>query len=185
MRVYVGAARAVFAASVTYEGQVQYSFRERLRRGWHRELIGVYVHATQMPGGRYACNVSLGRTRATVSFRSGGAFAPVVGPAVCRTSHTRDDACTADESGTAIPAGTRSLTCTGVFARLKGARVEIDFVRFEGDGTETVLHRVTDTLPYPIVEEWVSFAQGWTPGEYACRYLVNGTIAAERRFSVA
>jgi hypothetical protein len=185
VRVYVGAARAVFAASVTYEGQLQYSFHERLRQGWHRELIGVYVHATEMPGGRYACNLSLGRTHGSVSFRSGGAFAPVVGPAVCRTSHTKDHACTADESSTAIPAGTPSVTCTGVFPRLEGARVEIDFLRLDADGTETVLQRTTDTLPYPIVEEWASLPRAWAAGQYACRYFVNGTVAAEKRFTVA
>jgi hypothetical protein len=185
VRVYVGAARAVFSAAITYEGQLQYSFRERLRRGWHRELIGVYVHATRMPGGRYACNISVGRKRASVSFRSGGEYGAVVGPAVCPTSHTTEHACTADESGTAIPAATRSVTCTGVFPQLKGRSVEIDFLRFNPDGTETLLHRTTDTLPYPIVEEWASFTTTWTPGPYACRYLVSGAFVLDKRFTVA
>lgn len=187
VRVYAGVKGALFTATMTYEGEVQYGFHERLKRGWHRELMGVYMHATAMPGGRYTCKFSLGKKRTAVSFRSGGPTGSVVGPAVCLTSHTKQNACTSDESGTPFgSATTPSITCTGVFPRLKGHPVEIDFLRLNADGTTTTLQRETDTLPYPITEEYAFKAGVWaTPGQYSCRYLVDGTIAADKHFTVS
>lgn len=176
-------------ARVLYENHVQRA-TTRTVDGSGTEAIGVAFAALEaqysggMPGGRYACEFSLGPRRARVAFTGRGSRDAVRVPAACSTARTSEHACDFYSPDPSRIPPTHSVTCSAVFVGRQGRAVEIDILR-----GSTVLYAGKDSLRYPITSEWARTSapprQFLGAGDYACRFLVDGSVIAERPFTIA
>jgi hypothetical protein len=184
------ARRSTFSAQLLYQGQMLYSYRARLRRGTRRRYISYTAAPFDMPGGTYTCRFAVGSNAVSTSFESGGPRGPVQAPYVCRPRDTVYGLCPTDQSATAFAAG-QNLSCSAVFAGQKGKRVTWQ-VLFHQGSEWTLVQGGDYPARSPIEPMGFNFpvfgpdpAQYRPAGDYACRFLIDGQVAAEARFSVA
>lgn len=178
-----------FRARLLYENRLQRSVRATVHgAGTQQIAIGFAAlreddPGVTLPGGSYACEFVLGSQRRLIRFRSPGPRAQVLAPLACPTSTTFERACNYSDGEQAIHPPTRSMTCSAIFARLQGHRVEIHFLR-EG----TLIYSGRDTLRYPITSEWAhtsaTTAETMPAGSYLCRFLLDGRLVAEKTFAL-
>jgi hypothetical protein len=119
-----------------------------------------------------------------VQFDGHGSAEPVRVPAACSTARTAEHACDFWSPDVRRFAPTHSVTCSAVFVHRQGHPVEIDIIR-----GSTVLYAGKDTLGYPITSEWARTSaarrQFLGAGDYACRFVLDGAVVAERPFTIA
>jgi hypothetical protein len=175
-------------ATLTYQGAVEGRLTIRVpRSGLFSVFVTLRFPTTLLPAGSYGCRFQIGRRGVAGSARSAGPADPVVGAAVCDTtaaSEPGQSGCETDAS--AVPLTGDSITCSAVFAGRQGRLGAIELVN-KSDGAETVVGRVELPLPLPLTELYLTYSPpgGPAPGTYACRYLVDGQVIAEKPFTIA
>jgi hypothetical protein len=180
-------------AQLTLDGDVVYRFTTRvLAKGSSGWWISENLASTPLPGGRWGCDFSFGSSHAGVRFRSGGPTGKVIGAAVCDPknsivyAHHRIRVCRSDESTRPISAMKRIL-CTAVFVQQTGKKGAVQLL---ADGKDAARPDV-ERIPAPLSIAWTPFtpsapaADGtFPPGDYACRFSVNGVAVVEKPFRI-
>jgi hypothetical protein len=172
-------------ASMTYNGAEQGRLNVRIpARGRYSVWLTLDLTSTQLPAGAFGCRFQLGSRAASGTVRSAGPAGPIVNPLVCLSGNilAAGRGCRADESVGPLQAG-QPATCSAVFAGQTGHRVAIDLVNTTS-GQPVVLSHVAGMLNFPIVDAWASIG-ALTSGSYACRFLLDDQVVAEKAFTVA
>jgi hypothetical protein len=112
-----------------------------------------------------------------------------VSPSVCATAHIRSDntGCSTDESAAPL-ASAGPITCSAFFVGKKGHRAGIELL-FNDNGTWTSvasgdvavarsIYGVFATVPNLLGTPFI-------PGQYACRFSLDGQVLVEKPFSLA
>jgi hypothetical protein len=175
-----------FTGRFLYEGQPFRAFGANV--GTSQRSIFIYITAgpTPMPGGRWACQLRVGRERVVKTFRSGGPTGPILNVAVCRSASTvaagPSRVCLRDESAAPLPA-TAPVTCSAVFV---GGRGKVAGFAFLHMGRDVGLSG-TFTLPLPVTAAAPALTPDprLEPGRWACRFTVAGRQLALKPFRIA
>jgi hypothetical protein len=184
--IYAYAAVTV-RGKMTYGGEVLFTHTGKVKARTIFHLALVYDLPVTLPGGRYGCTFSAAGKTVKASMSGGGAPGPVSASSVCTSSHTNPDfkTCTSDESAQPL-APTTSLTCSGVFVGKKGRFGGIELL-YNDNGVWTSLEHVEGTLKNPLVAGFLTvpglLGQPFVPGQYSCRFTVDGQAVAEKLFS--
>lgn len=177
------AARLV--ATMTYNGAVQGRLNVRVPApGRYSVWVSFDLASTQLPAGAFGCRFQLGSKAASGTVRSTGPAGPIVSPSVCLSANVvaAGRGCRADESAAPLQAG-QPATCSAVFAGQGGHQAAIELVNTTS-GQPVVLGRAGGSLPFPIVDAFASLG-ALTAGSYACRFLLDDQVVAEKPFTIA
>jgi hypothetical protein len=173
---------------MTYGGSTLFSKTSRYRARTRVSLAFGVTFPIVLPAGGYKCTFTAGKKKTSATIPSRGTTGSIVETAVCQTANARPNnaGCASDES--VVPQSpTSSLTCSGWFVKQQGHRGGIELLYndagtwtsvFAGDLAIPVsLYSVTATVPNML-------GNPFAPGEYMCRYSVDGTPIAEKHFTV-
>jgi hypothetical protein len=167
-----------------YEGEPLPSQVVRLPEDATTFSLDFFVGRGAIPGGRWACELSLGSETLKASFASVGPTGPVVNLAACRTADVEAErpVCPEDEGGVQ-PGPNDSVTCSATVVGAKGAVVDVDFLY---EGRETGIS-VQQEIPSPVIPVFARFEgeQGLPEGDYACSFSLAGEEVGEKHFTIA
>ncbi len=178
---------ATVHTSMSYGGQTLFAKTRRVRARTVFHLALSYELPVVLPAGRYACKFAAARKRASVSMTGAGDAGPVAYESVCSAGRTNaSNLCSSDES--ALPlAPTSSLTCSGIFAGKKRHFAGVELL-YNDNGTWTSLSKVEGQVSAPFVPGTLTvpslLGQPFLPGQYMCRFTIDGQTSVEKPFSV-
>jgi len=173
-------------ANMSYGGQTLFAPTRKIpgRTIFHYAVY--YELPIVLPAGRYTCKFTVLRKSVKATISGGGAAGPVANSSVCSSTRAVGNLCTADESTVPI-APTTSLTCSGFFVGQKGHFGGIELL-YNQNGVWTSLSKVEGTLSRPIIGAPLVvpslLGQPYAPGQYACRFTLDGQTVTEKLFSV-
>jgi hypothetical protein len=166
-----------------YQGEPLPSRGARLPADATTFSVDLYVGRGSIPGGSWACELSLGAEKLTASFESAGPTGPVVNLAACRTADVEPERPICPEESGAQPGPNDSVTCSATVVGAKGKVVEVD-VLYEGRETG---FSVQQEISSPVLPVYVRLDedQNLPEGDYACRFSRAGEELGEKHFSIA
>jgi len=171
---------------MTYGGQTLFTRKTRAPRGHVLHLTVYYELPILLPSGKYVCTISTAGKSVKATITGGGSAGPVANSSVCSSSRAVGDLCASDESTVPI-APTTSLTCSGFFAGQKGHFGGIELL-YNQNGVWTSLSKIEGSVSRPILPVSLVvpsvLGQPYTPGQYMCRFTVDGQLVSEKVFSV-
>jgi hypothetical protein len=168
-----------------FEGEPLPTYGDTLPSGSRTFSVDFYFGSGLVPGGNWACELSLGSQKMKASFQSAGPIGPVVNFAVCRTPDAqteREQICRRDESGAPLEP-TDSVNCSATVVGRKGKVMRVDLLH---EGRETGVSAETE-IPNHVMPAWAHFTgeQNLPEGDYLCRFSLAGEQVGEKRFSIA
>lgn len=184
--------RATIRGHITYNRHVAYELkpiplRDEKTHVWMNENIKINQ---PLPGGSWGCVFTLASARAAVSFTSGGPTGPIVDTAVCGPTNTATFGvsgfrfCLSDQSGAPL-AATNPVYCSAVYPDDTGHSATID-ITFQGRSLATPVNFSLDgTLLLGYAYYQVPGGQNLQPGDYSCRFSLDGTLVTEKPFQIA
>jgi len=173
--------------NITYGGQTLFAGSRKIAERTIFQLAVYYELPIVLPAGRYTCTVTAVGKSVRAKINGGGQAGAVVEPAVCSPLHlSAVGNCTADESAAAL-APTSSLTCSGYFVGRKGRFGAVELL-YNNDGVWTSMSKREGSIGKPIIGAFLTapsaLGQPYAPGQYACRFIVDGQTAVEKLFTV-
>ena len=173
--------------NISYGGQALFAGSRKIPRRTIFHLAVYYELPIVLPAGRYACTFTAVGKSARAKISGGGQAGAVVEPAVCSPLHLSTVGnCTADESAAPL-APTSSLTCSGYFVGRKGRFGAVELV-YNNNGVWTSMSKREGSIGKPIIGAFLTapsaVGQTYAPGQYACRFIVDGQTVVEKPFSV-
>jgi hypothetical protein len=175
-------------ARMTYRGVTAYEFTSRvLSPGRHGWWISYNLGTVPLPGGDWGCEFSSGSTTARVRFRSGGPTGKIIGAAACAGNDTISfgsnrtlHACRTGHSGGSIPV-TDVIVCSGVLPKAASKELKIQLL----SGGLDAAGPYVNTVSGPLWIVWGIFRapsgrQAFAPGDYVCRFSIDGLTVAEK-----
>ena len=173
-----------FAGRFLYEDMLFFNGGRTLAAGSGTVWVNVDV-GDLLPGGAWACDLSMGSETVSARFRSTGPVPQVVGVSACLTVNTMSAGstrvCAEDESDK--PLGpTNSVTCSATVFGGTGDVMRVDFVRLGNEGAVSVQREI----PQSLVDFGAHLTQSPSllPGDYACTFFLGDEQVGETTFSI-
>ena len=176
-------------ARMEFAGGTLYAATRRVARRTRLQLAFYVEYPITLPAGAYTCRFVVGNKRASATARSAGPSGPIVSTAVCTTASLRagDAGCSSDQSGGPF-ARASSLSCSGWLVAQHGKRAAIEML-YNDNGVWTSVSAgegVVTRAILPVTLVVPSLLGGpFLPGQYVCRFSVNGQVLAEKGFGVS
>jgi hypothetical protein len=173
--------------SISYGGEAVFTGSRTIPKRTIFHLAVSYELPIVLPAGHYTCTFTAVGKSVRAKITGGGQAGAVVEPAVCSPLHLSTVGnCTADESAAPL-APTSSLTCSGYFVGRKGRFGAVELV-YNNNGVWTSMSRREGSIGKPIIGAFLTapsaVGQTYAPGQYACRFSVDGQTFVEKPFTV-
>ena len=173
-----------FAGRFLYEGDVFFNGGRTLAAGSGTVWVNVDI-GDLLPGGAWACALSMGSETVSARFQSAGPVPQLAGVSACLTVHTVSAGptrvCGEDESNKPLRPN-NSVTCSATVFGGTGEVMRVDFVRV---GEEQAVS-VQREIPGPLADFGAHATQrpSLLPGDYACIFFLGDEQIGEKTFSI-
>ena len=173
-----------FTGRLLYEGEVFFTGGRSLPEGEGTVWVNVDL-GEPLPGGEWACELSVGSEEVSTRFQGAGPIPQIVGVAACLTANTVPSGstrvCGEDESSE--PLGpTDSVTCSTTVFGAAGEVMRVDFVHLRRERGLSV----RGEIPAPAAHFSADLTQSpsLVAGDYACIFFLAGEQVGEKVFSI-
>jgi hypothetical protein len=181
---------AVVRGRISYRGGLAHEIGPTvLKPGVYPAWVFENIKVDQpLPGGSWRCEFSVGSARTSLTFASGGPVGDIVNVAVCsrdgtvRHESSKLTLCRRDDSAALLPAG-EPVFCSATFAGVTGKIALLEILRggVRKSSTDFVVGS-TIWLGTVLLRPYATATL--QPGEFVCRFSLDGQVVAERPFLV-
>jgi uncharacterized RDD family membrane protein YckC len=173
-----------FAGRFLYEGDVFFNGGRTLAAGSGTVWVNVDI-GDVLPGGSWACDLSMGTKTVSARFRSAGPVPQIAGVSACLTANTvsagSTRVCGEDESDK--PFGpTDSVTCSTTVFGGTGEVMRVDFVRRGDEQAVSVRREIPGSLGDFGAQ--LTGSPSLPDGDYACMFSLGDEQVGETTFSI-